>query len=68
MIADILLVLAGVTAVLAGGLAARRLRRWRPKVKPDQGVYDPGPDAIDWLQVAALATLGVVLVVAAVAV
>ncbi len=58
---NIVLVLAGLAGVVAGTLLVARLRRWQPLIRPELGEYDPGPDAIDWLEAAALLVAGVLL-------
>lgn len=58
---DIVLLLAGLAGLVAGALLALRLRRWQPRIRPELGEYDPGPDAIDWLEAAALLVAGVLL-------
>lgn len=58
---NFVLVLAGIAGVVGGALLAVRLRRWQPRIRPELGEYDPGPDAIDWLEAAALLVAGVAL-------
>lgn len=58
---DIVLLLAGLAGLVGGALLVVRLRRWQPQIRPELGEYDPGPDAIDWLEAAALLVAGVLL-------
>ncbi len=59
--ATIVLALAGLAGLVGGGLAVRRLRGWQPRIRPDLGEYDPGPDAIDWLEAGGLLVAGALL-------
>ncbi len=55
----------GAAAVLIGLLVANRLRRWRPHSNADLTDYDPGPDAVDWMQAWGLVAAGSALVLIA---
>ncbi len=58
---NIVLLVAGLAGLVAGAMLVVRLRRWQPRIRPELGEYDPGPDAIDWLEAAALLVAGVAM-------
>ncbi len=59
---SIVFVVAGIVGVVGGALLVNRLRRWQPQIRPELGEYDPGPDAIDWLEALGLLAAGLALV------
>lgn len=55
----------GIAAMVVGALVAVRLRRWSPHSNADLSDYDPGPDAVDWMQAWGLVGAGVALLLIA---
>ncbi len=61
----LVLLIAGVGALLIGARLALRVRHWSPRISPDLSDYDPGPDVFDWARAVAPIVVGLGLVVIA---